>query len=127
MNSAFYGVRSIEHFTMKTLNLLLLAALAMVAAGCASVPQTTFKLNPKTGELVVTSPKQVEAEDLKAEFDRKSGFKFSVKKISSQNDAEILGAIAASNAAMAERVGAMAEKVFEAAGKGAVKAVAPIP
>ena len=102
-------------------------SLLLALTGCQSVPE--FQLRYHDLELI--SPKQVEAKGLKAEVDPSTGkAKVSFDYLSSQNDASVIAAMAASNALMAEKLTQALQAATELIKQGAItggKASAGVP
>lgn len=69
----------------------------LLLCGCAFVPATRIKFNPKTGELNVKSPKDVELTGLHA-YATNGVSAIDIQKYSSKNNIEVLRAVTQANA-----------------------------
>lgn len=108
--------------------LIALLAIPILLTGCASVPATHVEIPTAHGKFILDSPKENDWRGVEFEFDPTTGHvKAKIQRVSSGNSADVIAAVANSNAQMADRVGALAEKAIQAAEKGAVKAVVPAP
>jgi hypothetical protein len=111
------------HHLMKTFLSLSLSLLLLCLSGCATVPQTVFTVDPKTGQVHVTSPKEIDLEGLKANVLPGGGFVLEIRRYRSHNSADVIASVAAANAAMAEKLSAMSERLVQSG----AKAVIPVP
>lgn len=87
----------------RIIQLLLLSSLSATICtltGCTTVPKTSIQFNPKTGALVISSPKNVSIESASATLDTNGIYSLTVKGYSSTNDNNVVQAVATSNAAM---------------------------
>ena len=128
---------------MKTRNkimlVLALAGMMFATFGCQSppnpVPATKFKVNPKTGDFTLDSPKNVGAESI--DLVHKSGtnsMELHIKGWQSQNDAEVIGKSYTGQAESIRAMGELEEKrmermerLFDKAAGTAAKVVKPVP
>jgi hypothetical protein len=101
----------------------IILSLPLLLSGCATVPQTVFTVDPKTGQVHVTSPKEIDLEGLSANVNPGGGFTLTIKRYRSHNSADVIGSVAAANAAMAEKLSAMSDKLMQSGSK----AVVPFP
>lgn len=105
---------------------LLILLMAATLTGCATVPSTKFAFNPKTGEIKVESPKEIDIKGLKVRVD---GGKVdaSIQSYSSHNSPDVIAAVANANAAMAEKILKGMEIIQSMAAKPATGAAIPAP
>lgn len=80
------------------------------------VPATRVSFNPRTHELTVRSPKDVELTNLVATVNS-NGTAISIGRYSSRNNAEVIGAVAAQNAATLKAVAELGGQVIGEAAK----------
>lgn len=81
-----------------------LALLALLAAGCVSVPRTEVAFDPKTRSLTIRSPKDIAISNLTVTAGDGGAFTLTMGSYSSRNSAEVIGAVAAQNAATLQKV-----------------------
>lgn len=83
----------------------------MLVTGCATVPSTKFSIDPNTGVVTLDSPKNVSFNNLDATL--AGGNHIVIQGYSSTNAPDVIAAVAAANAAMADRM-IEAMKILEA-------------
>lgn len=115
---------------MKRLSLLAVLAALPLFSGCATVPSTQITLPTPNGAFKLNSPKENNWKNVKASFNPATGeVKFEAESITSANSADVIAAVAAANASMANSVIAGGVKAIElgaaAAVKGASGGIAP--
>src|SRR5512143_1520311 len=93
--------------------LFYLAPLLLVLAGCAGVPEATFDLDLATGKTHWQNPKNIAITGLDATIDKRGTARIKVESLTSTNDVNVVAAVAAANAAMAEQF-VNALKILEA-------------
>lgn len=106
-----------------------LCILAALAAGCASVPETSFQLNVKKGTVEVTSPKQTGFTNLTASVETNGTFKINVGSYSSYNDPDVIATVSAANLQMMDRTIQLTDKLLQMmqtmGAKAATSGIAP--
>lgn len=106
------------------INLLSIAALLILGAGCAKTV-THLKMNPKTGEIAWDSPKNVKIKDVTATCDTNGVRTINVTGFETKNDPDVLHAAGDANVNMVNAVGTQLRGAFkdgiEAAGSAAKK------
>ena len=102
---------------MKTTLLITLLALT----GCASVPQTELKLPTPLGKLEFISPKQIYASNVVVRTTGQGHLEVLIGTIVSRNDADVIGTLAAGNAAMAEKNVEMLKIIQSMVASGAIR------
>lgn len=98
---------------------VLIAVLSVAFAGCQSVPATKLGVNPQTGVVTLESPKEISISNLVVNLP--NGVAFDLKGYQSHNSADVIGAVAASNAKMAEKYIEALQILQDMAKQGALK------
>lgn len=88
--------------TMKKLFLLL--PLAGLLAGCTGIT-TTIRINPQTGEVAWSSPKNVKFDQLQASRDTNGAVSVTVSKLETVNDPDVIAAKGVADANTVNAVG----------------------
>jgi uncharacterized lipoprotein YajG len=97
---------------MNTLPAPLLCAVALLlATGCAHVPRTSITFNPKTHEITIQSPKEIELTNLTATIAPDGSATVKVESYRSRNSVEVIQAIAQQNNEMVKAIGDIGAKV----------------
>lgn len=95
-------------------------ALALLAlTGCTMVPATKVSFNPLTHELSIRSPKDITITNLVAMVNTNGTASITIGAYSSYNNAEVIAAVAAQNAAMLKAAADIGGQVIGAAAKNA--------
>ena len=81
---------------------LILSALLIASAGCASVPATKVSLNPSTGAVTLESQKEIGISNLVATLP--NGVTVQLQGYQSHNSADVIASVAAANAQMADKL-----------------------
>lgn len=76
---------------------ILITPIILILCGCAMVPATKISFNPRTGELNVRSPKDVELTGLHA-YATNGVSAIDIQKYSSKNNIEVIKAVTQANA-----------------------------
>lgn len=108
----------------RIINLLLISAALVIAAGCAKT-ETKLRVNPATGELSWTSPKNVSITNIVAVVGTNGTRTVTVGSFETKNDPEVLRTAGDANVNMVNAVGTQLRGAFkdgiEAAAAGATK------
>lgn len=108
----------------RIINLLLISAALVIAAGCAKT-ETKLRVNPATGELSWTSPKNVSITNIVAVVGTNGTRTVTVGSFETKNDPEVLKSAGDANVNMVNAVGTQLRGAFkdgiEAAAAGATK------
>jgi PBP1b-binding outer membrane lipoprotein LpoB len=95
------------------MNTLKITALALALTGCARVPATKVSFNPATGELKVSSPKDIELTGLHA-YVTNGLTRIDVEKYTSKNNVEVIKAVSDLNAENAKKGAELLGTIIEA-------------
>lgn len=98
---------------------LTLALALLACAGCTVVPATRVSFNPVTHELVIRSPKDISITNLVATISTNGTASITIGSYSSYNNAEVIAAVAAQNAATLKAAADIGGQVIGAAVKNA--------
>lgn len=107
------------------MKLLPLALLLLALPGCATVPQTQIRIPTKLGIASIDSPKETGWTNVVIEFKADGTMKFSIGAVAAHNDANVIAAVAAANAAMADKALQLGEKAIELGVEGAKQGLVP--
>lgn len=108
----------------KTLTAIAASLLLTACVGPGgNVPATKLAINPQTGEFTYDSPKQFYASNLVVNFRGQESFKADVLR--SENSPDVIAAVAAANAQMADKLLQLADKLIQLGEKGGATAVVP--
>jgi hypothetical protein len=91
------------------------AVLVLTLSGCATdraVPATSLRLNPKTGEVQVNSPKEIDMRGVKVRVDGPR-VDFTLESYSSHNSPDVIAAQAEANARAAAANAQTADKILQ--------------
>jgi hypothetical protein len=100
-----------------------IALLALLLTGCATVPSTHISLPTKAGLFQIDSPKETSWTNVVLEVSPDGTVKAHIGAVSAHNDASVIATVAAANAQMADKLTIMFEKLMQATGQGAGKAL----
>jgi hypothetical protein len=81
------------------------------------VPSTEFSVNPQTGNVIVKSPKEIGISNLVATLP--NGVSVQLQGYQSHNSPDVIAAVAAANALMADKLIQAVKVIQEMAAKGA--------
>lgn len=99
---------------------LAVALIGLLLVGCATVPSTKVAINPNTGVVILDSPKEITISNLTAHLP--NGTEVLLSGYSSKNSPEVLATVAAANAAMADKLLQLTDKLIQLGKEGAIKA-----
>jgi PBP1b-binding outer membrane lipoprotein LpoB len=99
--------------------LLLVPILAVLVAGCASVPSTKVSLDPKTGVFTLDSPKEITISNLVTKLP--DGIEVKLVGYQSHNSPDVIAAVANANAQMADKLIQAMQLLQQMAAQGALK------
>ncbi len=117
---------------MKLFKLVMVVAVASILwAGCAGnrlVPKSKISLTDASGKKVnVELPKDMEAGDINFARATDGGISLAIHNIKVRTNPDVINAAGAAQAEAISKLTELCTKLLEAAEKGAVKSVVPVP
>lgn len=101
----------------------------LLFAGCAHVPETQISIPTPNGAWMLKSPKDNTWSNVVVTAKPDGSFSMQIGTVTSKNDADVIAAVAAQNAAMADKAMTLGTTVIQAGAaavaKGAAAGIAP--